>query len=785
MSDDGLAPAGGDTVEDLARLLRQLRRRQAHRLRVPELTYRDLAARTGWSIGSIAGYFTGRILPPTDRFDIFVRLLGASPAEQGTLATLRDRVADSRRGHSPTGGDRPWPKPRQLPADVYNFCGRTSELSDLDSLLGSLPGEGGTATVVISALSGTAGVGKTALAVHWAHRVSARFPDGQLYVNLRGFDATGPPMAPAEAVRGFLDAFGVQAQRIPVSEEAQIGLWRSIVADRRVLLLLDNARDADQVRPLLPGSPRCLTVVTSRSRLAGLIAAEGAQPLPLDLLTHDEARQMLISRLGAGAVTAEPEAVDEIVDRCARLPLALAIVAARMRSHPALTMTALASELRDAHGSLDFFAEDDMPNVRAVFSCSYRHLGPAEAALFRLLGVHPGPDIGLTAAASLAGQDRAVVRHRLALLVRANLVAEPQPERYVLHDLLRAYAREQALSHDTEAARRSALRRSLDHYLHSANQASLVIHPQRDPIALPDCDSCVAVAEFAGTESARAWFAAESPALLAAIEVAAATGLTAYAWQLAWAIGDVLDWRGQWPAMVASQTTGLRAAQRAGDDLGVAHCCRLLGRAYIRIGRWDEAESLLRQAVEVFDRLGDPVGEANSHIALSRIHEQHGRLPAALADSQRALELFAAAGQPAGQARSLNAVGWYHALLGEYEQAVSSCEAALDLHALIGSRFGQAPTWDSLGYAHQRLGHHTRAVSCFDNAIRLYRELGDRYHEADTMVHLGDSYSEADDWEPAAATYRLALATLDELSHPAAVEVRHKLKRVEDNLLGE
>ncbi|GIH04749.1 hypothetical protein Rhe02_28160 [Rhizocola hellebori] len=782
MSEDILAAASSvDSVEDLARLLRQLRRRQAHRLKVPELTYRELAAKTGWSIGIIAGYFAGRTLPPTDRFDIFITLLGASPAEQGMLATLRDRVAESRRhpAPAPSRGEPSWPKPRQLPADVFRFSGRESELAELDSLLG----DGPNATVVISALSGTAGVGKTALAVHWAHRVAARFIDGQLYVNLRGFDATGPPMSPAEAVRGFLDAFGVQAQRVPISEEAQIGLYRSIVADRRVLLLLDNARDAEQVRPLLPGSAHCLTIVTSRNRLASLVIAEGAQPLSLDLLSSAEARQMLISRLGEKAVAHSPAAAEEVIERCARLPLALAIVSARVRANPALTVAAVAKELRAGQGSLDLFAEEDgMANVRAVFSYSYNHLSDAAKDLFRLLGTQPGPDITTDAATSLAGQEAATVRQLLTVLVRANLVTEHQPGRFAFHDLLRAYAREQADLGDSESVRAAALRRCLDHYLHSAYQASLMMYPQRDPIALIDPDPAAVVSTFADIDEARAWFADEHTVLLAAIDHAAAIGLSTHAWQLAWAIGDVLDWRGLWHPMVASQSTALLVAQQAGDERGMAHARRLLGRAYIRLGRWDEAESLLHQAVQLFHGLGDPVGEANTHIALSRIHEQHGRMRAALGHSQQALTLFGAAGHRAGQARSLNTVGWYHALLGEYEQAIESCKAALDLHARIGSRFGQAPAWDSLGYAHQRLGHYTEAVSCFDNAIVLYREVGDRYHEADTMVHLADSHAAASAWESAAATYREALQTLDELNHPAAVEVRPKLKQVEDQL---
>jgi tetratricopeptide (TPR) repeat protein len=782
MSEDILATGPVvESVEDLAKLLRQLRRRQAHRLKVPELTYRELAAKTGWSIGIIAGYLTGRTLPPTDRFDIFITLLGASPAEQGLLATLRDRVAESRRhpAAAPSRGEPGWPTPRQLPADVYRFSGRESALAELDSLLCGGP----ETTVVISALSGTAGVGKTALAVHWAHRVSPRFPDGQLYVNLRGFDATGPPLSPAEAVRGFLDAFGVQAQRVPTSEEAQIGLYRSIVADRRVLLLLDNARDAEQVRPLLPGSAHCLTVVTSRNRLASLVVTEGAQPLSLDLLSPAEAQQMLVSRLGEETVSQSPAAAGEVIERCARLPLALAIVSARVRANPGLTVTAVAKELRDTKGSLDLFAEEDgMADVRAVFSYSYNHLSEPVKDLFRLLGTQAGPDITADAAASLAGKESAAVRQLLTVLVRANLLTEHQPGRFTFHDLLRAYAREQAFAVDSEETRAAALRRCLDHYLHSAHQSSLMMYPQRDPITLMEPEPGAVVATFTDIDEARAWFADEHKALLAAVDHAAGSGLNGHAWQLAWAISDMLDWRGLWHQMVACQSTALVAARQAGDEMGMAHAYRLLGRAHMRLGHWDEAETLLQQAVRLLNGLGDAVGEASSHITLSRIHEQHGRMRAALSSSQQALKLFGEAGHRSGQARSLNTVGWYQALLGECEQAIESCEAAIDLHAEIGSRFGQAPAWDSLGYAHQRLGHHAEAVSCFDNAIRLYREVGDRYHEADTMIHLADSHASASAWELAAATYREALQTLVELNHPAAVDVRPKLKQVEEQL---
>jgi DNA-binding SARP family transcriptional activator len=292
--------------------------------------------------------------------------------------------------------------PRQLPADIVGFAGRAAALKALHDLVPD--GEAATASaVVISAIAGTAGVGKTALAVHWAHQVADRFPAGQLYVNLRGFGPSGRTMEPAEAVRGFLDALGVPRQRIPPEFEAQVGLYRSLLADKRMLILLDNARDADQVRPLIPGTPGCLVVVTSRNQLTGLVASETARPLLLDLLDLDEARQLLAGRLGTDRITTEPDAADEIIHRCARLPLALAIVAAHAATRPEWPLAAAAGQLRDAQAGLDAFTgADPATNIRAVFSWSYQSLTPAAATLFRQLGLHPGPDLTTPAAASLA-----------------------------------------------------------------------------------------------------------------------------------------------------------------------------------------------------------------------------------------------------------------------------------------------------------------------------------------------------------------------------------------------
>ncbi|MGH3682708.1 MAG: BTAD domain-containing putative transcriptional regulator, partial [Natronosporangium sp.] len=366
--------------------------------------------------------------------------------------------------------------PKQLPAGVDGFTGREAALTVLNHLIRDDDQGRATGTVAIAAITGAAGVGKTALAVHWAHQVADRFPDGQLYLNLRGFGPSGAAaLDPADAARRCLDALGVPPHRVPADLDAQLGLYRSLLAGRRMLIVLDNARDADQVGPLLPGSPTCLALVTSRDQLARLVATTAASSVLLDLLTVDEARGLLAHRLGADRVAAEPQATDEIITRCARLPLALAIAAARATTNPAFPLRALASELRDAQSGLDTLTVGDPgTEVRTVFSWSYRVASPAAARLFRLLGLHPGPDLRLPAAASLAGLPAARTRPLLAELTRAHLLTEHAPGRYTFHDLLRAYATELSQAHDSHQQRQPAVRRMLDHYLHTGHTAALV-----------------------------------------------------------------------------------------------------------------------------------------------------------------------------------------------------------------------------------------------------------------------------------------------------------------------
>ncbi|WP_433247082.1 AfsR/SARP family transcriptional regulator [Streptosporangium sp. CA-135522] len=708
--------------------------------------------------------------------------LRSAPSHSPVGAVPQSRTSEHDNPDQALPGPVPAPAPvaarvaALLPLDVYGFTGRNRELARLDAILASA-GEQPTA-VIISALSGTAGVGKTALAVHWAHRIRDRFPDGQLYVNLRGFDPSGSKMRPSEAIRGFLNALGVPAERVPVAVNDQVGLYRSLLSGRRMLVVLDNARDAEQVRPLLPGAPGCLVVVTSRNRLSGLVAAEGAHPLSLDLLPVSEARELLARRLGRQRVETEPEAVEKIIAGCARLPLALAVAAARAATHPRFPLAVLADELHEARGGLDAFDSDDSATqVRGVFSWSYHTLGSAAAWLFRLLGLHPGPDLTISAVASLAGVPVTQARPLLTELIRAQLIIEHVPGRYTFHDLLRAYAAELVHVHNREAEHRTALRRMFDHYLHTAHAATRLLGPHRDPITPAAPQPGVTCVSLTDHQQALAWFATEHSALLAAVDRAAGTGFDTYAWQLAWTLTDFLDRQGRWHDQIATQETALAAARREGSRSGQAHAHRNLGWAHTRLDHHDDAHTHFRHALDLYDELGDHTGKAHTHGNLSGVFERQGRYEDALDHAQRALALYRLADHRPGRARALNAVGWLHALLGDHHKALIRCQQALVLHQESEDQHGQAVTWDSLGYAHHRLGDYRQAAACYEQALSLIEESGDRLNQAGTLTHLGDTLYASGAFDAARRTWKQALDILKELGHPDTEKVRVKLNR--------
>jgi DNA-binding SARP family transcriptional activator/Tfp pilus assembly protein PilF len=669
---------------------------------------------------------------------------------------------------------QPYVVPAQLPLDVRGFTGRSAELARLDELVAAADAEPG--TVGVLALCGGAGVGKTTLAVHWAHRIAGRFPDGQLFLNLRGYHPVGAAMPTAEAIRLVLDALGVPADRLPTSEDARVGLYRSLLAGRRILVVLDNAASADQVRPLLPGAPGCVAVVTSRDRLTGLGAGQAAHPLTVDVLPANDARDLIAARVGAARAAAEPQAVTALVERCARLPLALAVVAARAAAQPGVPLADLATEL--AEDRLEALADPDPAgDVRQVLSWSYRTLTAGAAGLFRLVGWAPGPDIDADAAASVAGVARSQARRLLTELSRAHLVSQPAADRYAMHDLLREYAHELALAEDSPHRRRAALHRVLDHYAHRAHAAARLISPHREPVALgPPRSGVVLSGDFADQADAQAWLADRQDVLISHLRAAARAGLDAHTWQLAWALGPVLDRGGNWRDLAGVTELALAAALRLGDRSGEAYSHRMLGRARTRQGDAASARIEYELALRICEDAGDDLGRAHTHLGLAWLCEQQQALREALDHVRRAGTLYAGAGHIAGQAGALNQAGWYYAQLGEFHQAIGECDRALALQEATGDRYGQASTWDSLGFAHHHLGRHRKAARCYQRAIELHRGNGDRYREASTRSRLADCHAAAGDARAARGEWTAALAILRELNHPDAVGIGVKLR---------
>jgi len=704
--------------------------------------------------------------PGPDLQELQQRILAADPALAGPMELAAARQTA---GHV---------VPRELPAPVRHFTGRAAELDELSGLAAG----GGVPTLVICAVGGTAGVGKTALAVHWAHQVAERFPDGQLYVNLHGFDPSGTPAAPQAAIRGFLDALGVPPGRIPPGQEAQARLYRSLLADKRMLIVLDNARDEQQVRPLLPASPTSLVLVTSRSQLGGLVAAEGARLISLDVLSHDEAVQLLAARLGAARADAEPAAVDRIASLCTCLPLALAVAAARAAARPGFALAALAGELADAAGRLDALdAGDPGSSVRTVFSWSYRQLSADAARMSRLLGLHPGPDISVPAAASLAGIAEADARWLLRGLARAHLIAEHLPGRYAFHDLLRAYAAEQAHHTDSDTGRREATGRVLDHYLHTAARAARLLNPAMEPVVLASPTPGAAAGQPADYAQALAWFEAEHPVLVAAVTLAARSGFDTHAWQLPWAMTDFLRVRGHWQEWAATQRIALDAATRLSDVSAQAVSGRLLANACLDLGDHDQARGLYASSLTLYQQLSNRLGQAKIQHSLGFAAQRQGRYADALGHAEQALRLYQAIGDKAFEAVALNNVGWCHGLLGDYQQARAFCRQALPLSAETGDRWTEGNAWDSLGYAEHHLGRLAEAAACYQRALSIFRESGDRFDEADTLTHLGDTRQVAGELAQAREAWQQALTILEDIQHPDAGQVRVKLASTNDH----
>jgi DNA-binding SARP family transcriptional activator/transcriptional regulator with XRE-family HTH domain len=620
--------------------------------------------------------------------DVRVRLdreLGLYPDEELSEAYLRVLRRDVRAGNGGRAGARPpalaaagHVVPRQLPAAPRGFTGRARELAALCGLLKRESREA--SGVVIAALTGMAGIGKTALAVHWAHRVADQFPDGQLFVNLRGSSLSGVPVTPAEAVRSFLTALGARPARIPADTDGQAALYRTLLVDRRMLIVLDNAQDAEQVRPLLPGSPGCLVMVTSRNRLTGLAAAEGAHLITLGALADSESRDLLSANLGIERARAEPAAVSELIALCGCLPLALCDVAARAVARPGLPLSALVAEMQDARGRLDVLdTGESATSVRVVFSWSRAKLGHQASRMFRLLGIHPGPDITVSTAASLVGLPRGQAYLALAELCDEHLLTEHAPGRYGFHDLLRAYAAERARSSDSDAERRAAVRRVLDYYLDTASAAAALLCPYRTEVTWSRPQPGVVLEEVGGPAQAAEWFEKERHALLAMIGQAAEEGHAPHAWELPWVAGWYFHDKVCRQRLVAAQESALMVAVRQGDLAGQSMASQHLGWLSFLLGDIVSAGDYLDDADQMARHLDDRRLRGLTDLSRAYVLQSHNHLREAMIQVRRALRLCHT-GDPGGEAHVRYAIGWHAVQLRDRQDALNFTSQVLALY---------------------------------------------------------------------------------------------------------
>ncbi len=712
---------------------------------------------------------------------------------------------------SPAPTSSPTTVPRQLPADVARFTGREESLRRLDLLLST--DRGGASAVVITAITGTPGIGKTALATRWGHRVADRFPDGQLYVNLHGY-SQGQPVTGAQALYQLLTGLGVATDQIPHEVDERASMYRSLLADRRMLVVLDNAARAEQVRPLLPGSTLCKVVITSRDSLRGLSVTHDVHPLTLDLLSPDEARTLLGAVLGEERIRDEAEAVLELARLCGHLPLALRLAAAHLGGRPALPVADFVARLaRENRLTTLDIEEDPHIGVRAAFETSYRSLPEPARRTFRLLGLHPGPDIGVDEVVALAQASVEDVRAALDTLIGAHLVQHGTGGRFVVHDLVSLFARERAESDDPEPARRGALVQLFDWYLHTTRAAMEHVNTDYSGITLVSQPPSHGIPVFGDYDSATRWLDAEYPALISAVNHAAEHGWFGYAWQIAYTLDYFFYLRDRVDDWVTVHQTALSAVRQAGERHGEGRILNALGAANMFAGKIDRCLDYQRQAldlsraagdrkeeayalgrlgysllwvgdfrqtiqncvkaIELFNQLDDEHGEATVIFTLGIAYLRMGRSPDALRCVERCLAFERRTGNRNDEAYTLNVLGDVHESLGDLTTALDLYQQSIQLNRSVGNHRVEANSVNGIGRIRRRQKRHAEALEHHWNALTRIWEVGDRYAECEILMDLGTTLLETGDGRAAAENQRAALDIARTVKNPYLLGLAH------------
>jgi tetratricopeptide (TPR) repeat protein len=546
-----------------------------------------------------------------------------------------------------------------------------------------------------------------------------------------------------------------------------------VLAGRRILVVLDNADSVEQVRPLLPGAPGCLVLVTSRNRLTGLATAHGAHLMTLDVLSPEDARSFLVARIGAARTAADPAALAEIVERCGRLPLALAVVAGRALSHPDHSVTAIAGELRAAQGSLDGFS--DMGNdLRAIFSWSYRMLGTRAARMFRLLSLHPGPDITILATASLAGAPLGEARLLAGELVRTGLLTEHAPGRFTTHDLIRAYAEELVQLHENDEARNQAFGRLVSHYRQTVYAAANLLTPalQLDP---PKAMEAVVAGQLSDVIEAVDWLNAERQVLKAIVHREIDEGHPTSAWQLALSLQSYYQREGWWHDWATVARAGRQAAVAAGDDIGRAHMARSLAGAEHVLGDNDAAARYLHEALDLFVGLGYRPEQALVHRNLGQVSFAQENYPDSVAWYERALRLFESLGDLSNQVSVLCCLADAYSGLGRYDINVALVDRALPIAVALGDLNGQGLCHETLAKGHRARGNLPASLASYHEAAQMYRRTGWRMNSVECLLQLGDTALALGDRAGARAAWQEALHLLRHLRVQQVAQIEDRL----------